>query len=87
MKKQEVLKKIGKKHWKELKSAFKDLMPLFSSAVLVTVAAVAVGPSNGMTFADAITISEALKELNKFTADHPDTPGLDALRALLSASS
>ena len=33
--------------------------------------------------ADSITIAEALKELNEFAADHPDTPGLDAIRALL----
>jgi tetratricopeptide (TPR) repeat protein len=33
--------------------------------------------------ADSITIAEALKELNTFAADHPDTPGLDAIRALL----
>jgi len=32
--------------------------------------------------ADSITIAEALKDLNEFAADHPDTPGLDALRAL-----
>ena len=33
--------------------------------------------------ADSITIAEALKELNEFAAEHPDTPGLDTLRALL----
>jgi len=32
--------------------------------------------------ADSITIAEALKDLNEFAADHPDTPGLDTLRAL-----
>jgi len=35
--------------------------------------------------ADSITIAEALKELNEFAADHPDTLGLDAIRALLSS--
>jgi len=30
--------------------------------------------------ADSITIAEARKELDEFAADHPDTPGLDAIR-------
>jgi len=34
--------------------------------------------------ATAITIAEALKELDRFAAVHPDTPGLDTVRALLS---
>ena len=33
--------------------------------------------------ATAITIAEALQELDKFAAGHPDTPGLDTVRALL----
>jgi tetratricopeptide (TPR) repeat protein len=38
----------------------------------------------GVPLATAITIAEALKELDKFAAAHPDTPGLDAVRALLT---
>ena len=34
--------------------------------------------------ADAITVAEARKELERFAAAHPDTPGLDAVRALLT---
>jgi len=37
--------------------------------------------------ADSVTIAEALKKLNEFATDHPDTPGLDALRALLPSPS
>ena len=33
--------------------------------------------------ATAVTVAEALKELDKFATDHPDTPGLDAVRALM----
>jgi lysine 2,3-aminomutase len=40
-----------------------------------------------ISLADSITIAEALKDLNEFAADHPDTPGLDAVRALFSSSS
>ena len=34
--------------------------------------------------ATAITMAEALKELDRFAAGHPATPGLDTVRALLS---
>ena len=34
--------------------------------------------------ATAITIAEALQELDQFATGHPDTPGLDTVRALLS---
>ena len=37
-----------------------------------------------MPLATAITMAEALKELDQFAAGHPDTPGLDTVRALLS---
>jgi tetratricopeptide (TPR) repeat protein len=39
----------------------------------------------GLSLADAATTAEALEELEKFAADHPDTPGLDAARALFSS--
>jgi tetratricopeptide (TPR) repeat protein len=35
--------------------------------------------------ADPITIAKALEELDEFAVDHPDTPGLDAVRALLTS--
>ncbi len=35
----------------------------------------------GFATAEPATIREAFEELNEFAADHPDTPGLDALRA------
>ena len=40
-----------------------------------------------LSLADSITIAEARKELEEFAAGHPDTPGLDAVRALLPSSS
>jgi len=40
-----------------------------------------------MPLADSITMAEALEELNEFAAAHPDTPGLDAVRALFPSSS
>ena len=40
-----------------------------------------------LPLADAITIAEALEELEEFAADHPGAPGLDAVRALFSSSS
>jgi len=39
-----------------------------------------------MPLATAITTAEALKELDKFAVEHPDTPGLDAVRVLLEKS-
>ncbi|MCK5034704.1 MAG: hypothetical protein KAS73_02345 [Candidatus Sabulitectum sp.] len=54
------VRELAVERWKELKRYFKDLIPLFSAAVLGTAAAVAVVPSNGMTFADAVTIFGAL---------------------------
>jgi tetratricopeptide (TPR) repeat protein len=40
-----------------------------------------------VSMADSVTLAAALEELNKFAAEHPDTPGLDAVRALLTAPS
>ena len=37
-----------------------------------------------LPLATAITIAEALQELDRFAAGHPATPGLDTVRALLS---
>ncbi|MCD4707965.1 MAG: hypothetical protein K8S62_09530 [Candidatus Sabulitectum sp.] len=46
--------------WKELKEKLKTLIPLYSSTVLGTIAALSVVPGNGITFADAITITGAM---------------------------
>jgi tetratricopeptide (TPR) repeat protein len=37
--------------------------------------------------ADSMTMADALEELNEFATAHPDTPGLDAVRALFLSSS
>lgn len=54
------VRELAKDRWKELKMTFKSIIPLCIASVLGTVAAVAVVPSNGVTFADAITIFGAL---------------------------
>jgi tetratricopeptide (TPR) repeat protein len=40
-----------------------------------------------LPLANAITTAEALEELEEFATEHPDTPGLDAVRALFSSAS
>ena len=42
---------------------------------------------NWKGIADSITIADALKELNELATAHPDTAGLDAVRALLPSPS
>ena len=37
--------------------------------------------------ADSITVAEAMEELEKFAVEHPDTPGLEVIRALFPSSS
>ncbi len=46
--------------WNDLKKKSKQFLPLILAAILGTVAAVAVVPSNGVTFADSVTIAGAL---------------------------
>ncbi len=40
-----------------------------------------------LSLADAVTITDAQGELGSFAADYPDTPGLDAVRALFLSQS
>ena len=40
-----------------------------------------------LSLADSITIADARQDLNRLAADYPDTPGLDAIRALFPSSS
>jgi tetratricopeptide (TPR) repeat protein len=40
-----------------------------------------------LDLADSITIADAQQDLNRLAADHPDTPGLDAVRAVFPSSS
>ncbi len=54
------VRELAKDRWNDLKKELKHLLPLASAAVLGTVAAVAVVPSNGVTFADSVTIAGAL---------------------------
>ena len=44
------------------------------------------GYQAAIPLADAITLAEALEELEELAAAHPDTPGLDAVRALLHSA-
>ena len=54
------VREISNYNWKELKNKFNSLIPLYSSVILGTIAAFAVVPPNGLTFADAVTITGAL---------------------------
>ncbi len=54
------VKKLAIKKWIELKKVLREFIPLGLAAILGTVAAVSIVPTNGMTFADAITITGAL---------------------------
>lgn len=54
------VKKLSIKNWLILKSNILDLLPLAYSALLGTIAAISVMPSNGSTLADAVTIAGAL---------------------------
>lgn len=51
------VRELSGKKWKELKRSFRKLIPLYSAAVLGTVAAFAIVPSSGITFADTVTIA------------------------------
>jgi hypothetical protein len=54
------VRELANDRWKQLKSHFRNLFPLFLSSVLGTVAAFAVIPATGTTFADVVIIIGAL---------------------------
>ena len=54
------VKKLSFKNWLLLKSNIQDLLPLAYSAILGTIAAIAIMPSNGTTLADSVTVTGAL---------------------------
>ncbi len=54
------VKKLSSKNWLIIKSNIHELLPLAYSAILGTIAAITIMPSNGTTLADAVTVSGAL---------------------------
>ena len=54
------VRELSKDRWEELRKKFSYLIPLYSSTILGTIAAVAVVPAGGMTFADVVTIAGAM---------------------------
>jgi hypothetical protein len=54
------VKELSKKHWLELKSVVKKLVPPASAAVLGTIGAFSAVPSGGLTLSDTVTILGAL---------------------------